>query len=532
MGDIHICFATDDGYAPYCAVAIQSIRMNAAESDRLFFYVLHAGLAREHIEMLEKAAGQPLADSFEKEGSAEQSGAAGKAGAADRDGAASDHRSNMTMIQLDPADYQDVPLIPGRHFSHIETYFRFAIARVIPSAKKVLYLDCDILVRKSLSSIYHTNLQGKAIGMVSDNALNPNTDKPKEFNAGIMMIDCERWRNEDIESRLRQYAAANKEQIQIVDQEVINNVLRGDIYELEERCNKQIRMEIETKETLQDIMSDESLIILHYVTPAKPWHGIYQNKLTDEYASYMKRTPIPRPVQGQDVWEQRQGAKPEQYYDALLCLRYLLGINVIHRHVNLFIACEGEINQEFVLAAGDVGFAHIHPILYDDIDEHLTHRHSPDLLSGDGTLRDFVLIDSYDYARISKEMHERGYVYGKDYALRCSDEQACIEKELIRRRIGSGTKVIVYGTAVWAEKCTAVLDRMGAEILFYLDSDKAKEGQEILGKTIFCPNQSLLRDTNYDKIIVASSAHQEISERLISEGIPGEDVVCFEKVML
>lgn len=497
MRDIHVCFAADDGYAPYCAVAIQSILINADPNDRLFIYVLHGGLSKQNIEILEK---------------------------------------NSAIVKIDKTYFQEMPIVSGEHFSHIETYFRFAIARLFPDIKKMLYLDCDILVRGSLWPLYSMDIKGKTIGLVKDIAYDLGQLKRPDYNAGVMLMDCEKWRKDNIEQLLLQYAVQNKALIRMVDQDVINGALSSDIYEISCEYNKQIRMAALTDEAIERIAHDDRIVILHYLTAVKPWHCVHQNMLVDEYFSCLERTPI----QFVDKRNDYKNIDRKKYYDYLLQARYLAHEGYANPNTNLVLVFEKEINNEFELAAKDTGFLYVRSALLGGIPKRRTNTQCSLALgapnSADSSLDssqslDFMIIDSYDYNRIAKEMGEKGYFYQKDYILLRTSEHDLVEKQLAEHQMTDHTKVGLYGTANWAGKCTEVLGRMGVQIVFYLDSDKAREGSRLFGKQIIHPDKLPRQGLDYDIIVIASSAYEAIKEILLGQGVAKERIISFDAFM-
>ena len=57
------------------------------------------------------------------------------------------------------------PLLP---YWSIATYFRLLAARILPANVKILYLDSDIIVRRSLRDLWGTDLSDKAFAAVED----------------------------------------------------------------------------------------------------------------------------------------------------------------------------------------------------------------------------------------------------------------------------------------------------------------------------------------------------------------------------
>ena len=90
-----------------------------------------------------------------------------------------------------------------------EIYFRLLCPKYLPETlNRVLYLDCDILVRSSLEELYSTQLDGKPLAAVED-VLSPNigmlenlgmTGTSKYFNSGVLLIDLAAWRKSELSS--------------------------------------------------------------------------------------------------------------------------------------------------------------------------------------------------------------------------------------------------------------------------------------------------------------------------------------------
>ena len=78
----------------------------------------------------------------------------------------------------------------------------------------MLYLDGDIVVKKSIRELWNLEFHGKIIGALMDAFSKPyrsNIDlEPDDimFNSGVMLIDLEKWRRNDIEKKLLKFIAA------------------------------------------------------------------------------------------------------------------------------------------------------------------------------------------------------------------------------------------------------------------------------------------------------------------------------------
>lgn len=85
-------------------------------------------------------------------------------------------------------------------YTSYATYARVFIPGLLKDEKRVIYLDCDTLVNGSLRELWETDMQGKPLAMGMDcvpwaykKAINHPLELPY-YNAGVMMIDLETWR--------------------------------------------------------------------------------------------------------------------------------------------------------------------------------------------------------------------------------------------------------------------------------------------------------------------------------------------------
>ena len=121
--------------------------------------------------------------------------------------------------------WHPVDLGPVRGFAtadHISkmTYARFLIPEIFPkSVSKVLYLDTDLLALANLEPLWETNLEGAVVGAVLDTldakikgnmaGLEYAPRVGSYFDAGVLLIDVDRWREEGVSSRALEYLARN-----------------------------------------------------------------------------------------------------------------------------------------------------------------------------------------------------------------------------------------------------------------------------------------------------------------------------------
>lgn len=196
----------------------------------------------------------------------------------------------------------------------LSQYARLFISRDLPSyLKRVIYLDCDIIVNKSLQELWNLDLHGKTIGALRDafsKYYRRNIDlKPQDimFNSGVMVVDLELWRLRQVEKRLLQFIISKKGKIQQGDQGALNSVLCDEVYCFEPRFNAvSIFFDFTYEEMLKyrkppeyycksEIMNAiNDPVIIHFTTSflsVRPWIEGCKHKYVSRWLQYKNLSP-------------------------------------------------------------------------------------------------------------------------------------------------------------------------------------------------------------------------------------------------
>ncbi len=191
-------------------------------------------------------------------------------------------------------------------FEHItiQTYFRFAIPELI-DAERVLYLDCDLVVTNSIKELFMTDFEDAYILAVADtnnidkerlNELGKTlgmSENAKYFNAGIMVINMEKWRSDKIAEKVINYVE-NNPNIKFADQDGLNAIINGKWKELPSRYNiqRKLSMAIYEKNTPTQWQTEiNNRCIIHFTEGDKPWKIRSRRAFINEYYKYLKMTP-------------------------------------------------------------------------------------------------------------------------------------------------------------------------------------------------------------------------------------------------
>lgn len=143
-------------------------------------------------------------------------------------------------------DKENFPIRKGDRVT-IETYFRFFLPGLIKDVHTVLYMDVDMICLDDLTPLFDYDLTEYPCAMVpdffySDIRIFNRLEYPIKngyFNAGVMLINLDYWRKNSIAEKLISFVEQNPQRCLKHDQDAINAVLNGKIFELPTRYNFQ-----------------------------------------------------------------------------------------------------------------------------------------------------------------------------------------------------------------------------------------------------------------------------------------------------
>ena len=245
---VPIFFAVDDNYAPYLAVALESLKDNA--SDKYFYdiNILIEGLGDRYKTIISGMQEENIRITF-------------------RDVT---EKVNTMCERLHLRDYYTRA-----------TYYRFFIPDMFPQYDKGLYLDCDIAITRDVAEMFITPLGNNLVAAMSEEVITDidvfgnysevvlGVPRNKYFNAGILVMNLREMRKMKIEEvfasllNVKTYSVAQ-------DQDYLNVICHGRVKMLDLLWNK-------TPMPYSD--PNKIPYIAHYKINFKPW-------------KYAERTPF------------------------------------------------------------------------------------------------------------------------------------------------------------------------------------------------------------------------------------------------
>ena len=274
MDTIKIVSASDDKYVQHLGIMLTSLLMNTASRERLEFFVIDGGISDKNKEILESIVGK--------------------------------YGLKMHFFHLNPERYQSFKVMS--YFGQV-TFFRIFVTELFdPSVEKILFLDCDMIIKGDIAELWETDISGyyaaavEDVGIENDGLFGTQLKRSlgikrrsRYFNAGVMVINMTLWRNQNIPDQTRSYLLSHFNDVIFPDQDALNAVLCDKWKPLHPKWNQQATLQLFNKkkwvisEDLIEAVSDPSII--HFSEPSKPWHYMNLHPMKKEYLKYAALSP-------------------------------------------------------------------------------------------------------------------------------------------------------------------------------------------------------------------------------------------------
>jgi lipopolysaccharide biosynthesis glycosyltransferase len=176
----------------------------------------------------------------------------------------------------------------------LTAYYRIFSPYAIPStARRLLYLDVDMIVLDDISKLWNTDIGDALFGAVQDWQLTvscswggiPNYRElgipadTKYFNSGLLLINTQQWREKNITKKVIDFMHENIKYVNYADQYGLNGALYDQWHLLDPNWNWFAQFE------------NEAPYIIHFLD-VKPIFKSYRSRLEfkDEFFKYLRLT--------------------------------------------------------------------------------------------------------------------------------------------------------------------------------------------------------------------------------------------------
>ena len=199
----------------------------------------------------------------------------------------------------------------------VETYFRLFFPYLLTEYRKVLWLDCDTVVRRDISELFNTDIGNYLIGATRDynaTALLKGADPEymrfcrdelhidgaySYFQAGVLLMNLHEFRQTlSFDEMLNQTQQC---QYPYGDQDILNKLCVGKVHWLDNRWDVIADVQDYMSNFLQYWDPDKTYVdyqmvkrdpsIIHFAGPTKPWHSP-MNAMADCFWEPCRKTPF------------------------------------------------------------------------------------------------------------------------------------------------------------------------------------------------------------------------------------------------
>ena len=295
METTNVVCCPDNNYAMPTGVMLCSLCENNRDAD-LFIHVVYLELSAENVQLLKETV--------------------------------ETYQQRISFYKMEESSLPNIKFFSGQQKLPISTYIRLFIASILPNdIQRVLYLDGDIIVNKAVKDLFRINMEGHSIAAVPDDKFGYNEihktynalKYPPSlgyFNAGVLMINLEYWRENDVEPMFVDIIKKYMSVLYHNDQDVLNKVFCESKLNLPLTYNflpnfiakPEFRMiSWEYNKEIDETAKDP--VILHF-TGSKPWNASCDHPYQQEFHKYKAITVWKKvPLQGKLKWEIRKTIK-------------------------------------------------------------------------------------------------------------------------------------------------------------------------------------------------------------------------------
>lgn len=249
---IPIFFAVDDGYIPFLAVTIQSIKENSSDNYIYDLKILYTSISNNNINRIKSLQTYNLKIEFVN--------------------------LNYYIDSIKDKLYT-------RDYYSKATYFRLFLPNLYPQYDKVIYLDSDIILNADVAELYNIDIKDNLIGAVPDEIVSFTpifreyvekvvgvSSYKHYFNAGVLIMNLKELRDYNFQEKFL-YLLERTTFSVAQDQDYLNRICKGRVYLIDLTWNK---MPVGRKS-----ISNQDIKLVHYNFAYKPWH--YESVLYEEF---------------------------------------------------------------------------------------------------------------------------------------------------------------------------------------------------------------------------------------------------------
>lgn len=286
---LNIFYTITDFFVPQLGAAICSVCENNRNVNELVFYIGELNVTREHQSQLSSLAGSYGRDIHF---------------------ISVDHLQDRIGFSVDTRGWNEVTLA------------RLLVGQLLPQdIDRVIYLDGDTIVLGCLQELWETDMGDCAIGA----SIEPTANKKRRqdlglqdlpyINAGVLLINLQKWRNENVMKQILDFYEARKGNLFASDQDAINGAMAGRIFYISPKYNYynifwyypwRILVRLQRPARYLDEATFKAACndprIIHFLGEDRPWRKGNTHRYSADYHKYLSMT-IWKDTPMEEGWE-------------------------------------------------------------------------------------------------------------------------------------------------------------------------------------------------------------------------------------
>jgi lipopolysaccharide biosynthesis glycosyltransferase len=217
----------------------------------------------------------------------------------------------LHWYSVDSLSLEKLPVLENDRFSR-DTYARLFAPYLLPeTCKRAVYIDCDTIVLADVADLYDSTANGRTLlhavrdlgvptvsapGGVFDYAERGIPREAWYFNAGLLVIRLNEWRERDLTTSILEYIERHGADIHWVDQGAMNAFLYGDWTPLDFRWNETVQIVFPECRLTAGLSKEEwreafnQPFMVHYSGPRKPWQKNHVSPRYSYFYEYLEKT--------------------------------------------------------------------------------------------------------------------------------------------------------------------------------------------------------------------------------------------------
>lgn len=190
-----------------------------------------------------------------------------------------DKFSNLNFIKFYPVDLKQFEGLQTWYFGTLDAWAALLMPDMLPdNIEKVLHIESDTILLDDVAKLYNEDLEDYVMGATIDIAKTFEENSKlkfdrKYFNLGYMLVNCKKWREEQITKKAIELGKEYGKAFVCLHQDALNMLLQGEFKSLPNRYNLADRKIYNDFDYLNKNYMDEEWkhpVLVHF-SPNKPW---------------------------------------------------------------------------------------------------------------------------------------------------------------------------------------------------------------------------------------------------------------------